>query len=336
MGRFQAVPLDGDRVCCPSETRVRTLLLSDRRFLAHDPGPEHPETPSRLESVLRALDPLPAGAILRQPSREATVEELGRVHAAAYVDHVLGLRGRAGALDHETPVSEGSVDAARLAAGACVELVEAIGEGRAQNGFALVRPPGHHATRDRGMGYCVFNNVAVAAAHALARGTARRVLVVDWDVHHGNGTQDIFYERDDVLFFSVHEDRLFPEGSGLAEERGAGPGAGYTLNVPLSPGAGDEDLRRAFAEVLVPAAERFGPDLVLVSAGFDAHGADAMSGQRVTTEGFAALCAVVCDLAERSAGGRVGLVLEGGYDLASLGESVRACVEVLSRGARVG
>jgi acetoin utilization deacetylase AcuC-like enzyme len=317
------------------EPRVRTLLLTDRRFLAHDPGPEHPETPSRLESVLGALDPLPAGALLRQPSREATLEELRRVHTAAYVDHVLGLRGHAGALDPETPVSEGSVDAALLAAGACVELVEAIGDGRAQNGFALVRPPGHHATSDRGMGYCVFNNVAVAAAHALARG-ARRVLVVDWDVHHGNGTQDIFYERDDVLFFSVHEDRLFPEHSGLGEERGAGPGAGYTLNVPLPPGAGDEDLRRAFADVLVPAAERFGPDLVLVSAGFDAHGADAMSEQRVTTEGFAALCAMICGVAERSAGGRVGLVLEGGYDLASLSASVRACVEVLCRSGGAG
>lgn len=310
---------------------MSTLLLTDPRLLAHDPGPEHPESPSRLASVLRALDPLPAGAVLQRAVREASPAQLRRVHSAAYVDEVLGQRGRAGAIDEETRLSEGSVEAALLAAGACVALVEALLEGRVKNGFALVRPPGHHATSSRGMGYCVFNNVAIAAAHALARG-AGRVLIVDWDVHHGNGTQAIFERRDDVLFFSVHQDRLYPD-SGGSDEVGAGPGAGYTRNVPLPPGAGDDEMKRAFERELAPLAAWFRPDLVLVSAGFDAHVDDPMAAQRVTTEGFAALCATVCSIAAPTAGGRVGLVLEGGYDLASLGASVRACVEILCSSA---
>ncbi|WP_437930539.1 histone deacetylase [Sorangium sp. So ce291] len=310
---------------------MSTLLITDPRLLAHDPGPEHPESPSRLASVLRALDPLPAGAILQRAVREASPAQLRRVHSAAYVDEVLGQRGRAGAIDEETRLSDGSVEAALLAAGACVALVEALLEGRAKNGFALVRPPGHHATSSRGMGYCVFNNVAIAAAHALACG-AGRVLIVDWDVHHGNGTQAIFERRDDVLFFSVHQDRLYPD-SGGSDEVGAGPGAGYTRNVPLPPGAGDDEMKLAFERELAPLAAWFRPDLVLVSAGFDAHVDDPMAAQRVTTEGFAALCATVCSIAEPTAGGRVALVLEGGYDLASLGASVRACVELLCRSA---
>lgn len=311
---------------------MRTLLLSSSRMLAHDPGPEHPESPSRLESVLRALDPLPEGAVLREPAREATRAEILRAHSEAHVDHMLGLRGRPGTLEPETPLSEGSVDAALLAAGASIELVDALLDGRAQNGFALVRPPGHHATRDQGMGYCVFNNVAVAAAHALGRG-ASRVLIIDWDVHHGNGTQDIFYRRDDALFFSVHQDQLYPPGVGGAEERGEGAGEGYTLNVPLAPGAGDEEYREVFARALMPAAERFSPDLVLVSAGFDPHADDPLGAQRVTAAGFAALCGLACDIAEASAGGRIGLWLEGGYDLAALGASARACVELLCQRA---
>lgn len=310
---------------------MRTLLLCSSRMLVHDPGPEHPESPSRLVSVLRALEPLPEGAILRAATREATRADLKRVHSAAHVDRMLALRGRAASLEPETALSEGSVDAALLAAGASIELVDALLDARAPNGFALVRPPGHHATRDQGMGYCVFNNVAVAAAHALGRG-ARRVLIIDWDVHHGNGTQDIFYRRGDVLFFSVHQDRLYPEGGG-SEERGEGPGEGHTLNVPLPPGAGDREYQDVFARVLMPAAARFRPDLVLVSAGFDAHAEDPLSDQRMTTAGFAALCGLACDIADASAGGRIGLLLEGGYELATLGVSARACVEVLCRRA---
>ncbi|AKT39487.1 histone deacetylase family protein [Chondromyces crocatus] len=314
---------------------MRTLLLSSPQLLEHDPGPEHPESASRLVSVLRALEPVPEGAILRDVHRMATTSELERVHTCAYVHSVMQLRGHAGALDPETILSPGSVDAALFAAGACLELVDALWEGRARNGFALVRPPGHHALQDRGMGYCVFNNVAVAAADLMARHGAR-VLIVDWDVHHGNGTQAMFEARDDVLFFSVHQERLFPEDSGGVEESGVGAGAGWTRNVPLPAGAGDGDHADVIERELVPLVERFRPDVVLVSAGFDAHEGDPMSEQRVTTTGFAAMCDRVCDLAEGTARGRVGLVLEGGYDLASLGASARACVEVLCRRARRG
>ncbi|EYF03070.1 histone deacetylase family protein [Chondromyces apiculatus] len=313
---------------------MHTLLVSSSRLLEHDPGPEHPESPSRLRSVLAALTNLPEGAVLRDPGRMATAEELGRVHTGAYLEAVLGQRGRACALDEETILSEGSVEAALLAAGACLALVDALCDGSARNGFALVRPPGHHATAARAMGYCIFNNVAAAAAHAIVRGV-KRVLVVDWDVHHGNGTQEIFEARDDVLFFSVHQERLFPGGGGV-DERGTGPGAGLTRNVPLAPGADDEVYAAVLTRELAPLVAGFEPEMVLVSAGFDAHADDPMSEQQVSTAGFAALCDTVCALAQRSAGGRVGLVLEGGYDLASLGASVRACVEVLCRRSREG
>jgi acetoin utilization deacetylase AcuC-like enzyme len=312
----------------PPLPKIRTLLLSDERFLQHDPGPEHPETPSRLQSIMRALTPLPLGVVLRRPFRKATFEELLRVHTAAYITRVLSLHGKSAALDAETLLSEGSVEAALLAAGASVELIDALRSGEAENGFALVRPPGHHAGADRGMGYCIFNNAAIAAAHALSTGF-QRVLIVDWDVHHGNGTQAIFYPRGDVLFFSIHQDRLYPE-SGDTSERGIAQGLGSSLNVPLPAGAGDGDYLTAFNEVLVPAAESFRPDLVLVSAGFDAHVNDPMSAECVTTDGFGALCGLVLDLARRHARGRLGLFLEGGYDLGSLGAAVRRCVEVLA------
>ncbi|MFO0759616.1 MAG: histone deacetylase [Byssovorax sp.] len=308
--------------------RPKTLVLSDRRCLGHDPGPEHPESPSRLESLLRALDPLPPGADRRDRLREASRAELLRVHAAEYVDRVLGLRGSPGAIDPETVLSAGSVEAALRAAGGCVELVEALLAGEAENGLALVRPPGHHAGVSGGMGYCVFNNLAVAAAHALGCGV-ERILVVDWDVHHGNGTQEIFEEDPRVLFFSIHQSLLFPR-SGAASERGRGRGEGSTLNVPVPPGAGDAEYLAAFADVLAPAARALQPELVLVSAGFDAHEADPMSETRVTTEGFGSLCRAVRAIADHWAGGRLGLVLEGGYDLASLAASARRCVEVLA------
>lgn len=308
--------------------RAPTLLLTDARMAQHLTGPHHPECPSRLAAAVRGTQPLPPGAVLRDRCREATREELIRVHAAAYVDRVLAQRGRAGMIDHETPLSEGSVEAALLAAGGSIELVEALLDGRARNGFALVRPPGHHAESARGMGFCTFNNLAIAAAHALHRGV-NRVLVVDWDVHHGNGTQEIFYRRPELLFISLHQERLFPD-SGGAEEQGEGLGAESTLNCPLPPGTGDGPYLSAWREKLLPRAEAFRPELVLVSAGFDAHARDLMSQLRLSTSTYAALSQEVRLLAERHAQGRLGLFLEGGYDLDSLEASVRACTEVLA------
>ncbi len=296
-----------------------TRLLFDERMAAHDPGRGHPERPDRLRAVRSALEGAAGEWVAPTP---VSREDLLRVHDAAHVDRILALRGRVAGLDPDTAVSPGSVDAALLAAGAAVQAVDAGGRA-----FALVRPPGHHAVPSRAMGFCLFNNVAVAAARALASGR-RRVLVVDWDVHHGNGTQDAFYDRDDVLFFSTHQFPFYP-GTGAAHEQGRGQGEGYTVDVPLPPGLGDGDYAIVFAELLVPIADAFRPDLVLVSAGFDAHRDDPLGGMAVTEEGFAALCGVVRDLADRHAEGRLVLALEGGYDLQGLARSVRACVDVL-------
>lgn len=304
-----------------------TVLLYDPQFLNHNPGPGHPERPERLESVVAGMTPPPAGAVMRAPRRGATEEELCRVHTAAYVSSILALRGKHARLDEDTAVSPGSVDAALLAAGTCVELVHEVLDGKAKNGFALVRPPGHHAEADRAMGFCLFNNVAVAAAAAISRGLSR-VLIIDWDVHHGNGTQAMFYARRDVLFFSTHQFPFYP-GTGSLEERGEGEGEGYTVNVPLSAGLGDGDYMLAFKEVLEPVAEAYKPELVLVSAGFDPHEGDPLANMRVSPDGFAAMCGVVRSIAERWAGGRLVLTLEGGYDLKALGRSARVSAEIL-------
>lgn len=303
------------------------LFLYDPLFIEHDPGPGHPERPERIARVIAAMSPLPGGARLRAPSRPASVEELSRVHTPEYVRSIMALRGQRAELDPDTILSPRSVDAAQLAAGACIELVEEVLAGRALSGFALVRPPGHHAEADRAMGFCIFNNVAVAAAAALAAGL-RRVLIIDWDVHHGNGTQAIFYSRRDVLFFSTHQSPFYPGTGGLGEA-GEGEGEGYTVNVPLSEGLGDGDYKYAFERALVPVADAYKPELVLVSAGFDPHDGDPLAGMRVTPAGFGAMCGVAQDIAERWAGGRLILTLEGGYDLTALAKSARVCAEVL-------
>ncbi len=219
-----------------------------------------------------------------------------------------------------------------LAAGAAVQAVEEVMAGRARNAFALVRPPGHHAEPDRAMGFCLFNNVAIAAQAARQYG-AERVLVLDWDVHHGNGTQACFWERRDVLFQSVHQFPYYP-GTGAPQEVGAGAGEGYTVNCGLPGGCSDADYGALFHELFLPVAESFRPDLVLVSAGFDAHHHDPLGGMMLTERGFAAMCSAARELAERLCGGRLVLALEGGYSLEGLSQSVHACVEVLSGGRR--
>jgi len=299
------------------------FLVGDRRMTAHDPGLGHPESPARLDAVLDALVDKPVEAAL--PAPRAALE---RIHPARYVDALDALRGRQMAVDADTIVSEHSVDAAFLAAGAAIQAVEAVTIGTHRRAFAFTRPPGHHAEPDLPMGFCLLSNVAVAAAHARAALGCERVLVVDWDVHHGNGTQRAFWERDDVLFFSLHQSPFYP-GGGLIEERGHRAGTGHTVNLPLPAGLGDGAYRAAFDDILRPIAQRFRPDLVLVSAGFDAHRDDPLGGMEVSTEGFAALCGVVCDVADEHADGALALVLEGGYDLRALAGSVRGCVDVL-------
>ena len=305
------------------------LLVSDDAMMGHVPGAGHPERPDRLRAVLDKLRDCPVDGARWAAPDPVTRNALERVHHEGYVDSVDALRGHRVALDADTVVSPGTVDAAYLAAGAAIDVATAVVNGDADRAFALVRPPGHHAEADRAMGFCLFNNIAIAAAHACAALGCQRVLIVDWDVHHGNGTQHAFFDRNDVLLFSAHRYPFYP-GTGGFDEVGIGDGAGFTVNVPLPGGFGDPEYLAVFQEVLVPLAATFEPDLVLVSAGFDAHCRDPLGGMAVTDQGFAALCALVRDLADRHASGRLALILEGGYDLAALAGSVHASVEVLA------
>jgi acetoin utilization deacetylase AcuC-like enzyme len=305
------------------------FVFFDDAMLEHDPGPWHPERPDRLEAIVQKLKGSPVAGVRWTAPRPAPREAIERVHAPEYVDLIEGLRGRSANLDPDTSVSPGSVTAAFLAAGAALDATAAVTSGAASSAAALVRPPGHHAEAGRAMGFCLFNNIAIAAAHARADPGCQRVLIVDWDVHHGNGTQHAFADRPDVLYFSTHRYPFYP-GTGAADEVGTGEGAGFTVNVPLGWQCGDAEYAAIFDELLVPIADAYRPDLVLVSAGFDAHRADPLGGMAVTTEGFASLCRRVCAVAERHAGGRVVLLLEGGYDLEALAGSVHACIEVLA------
>ena len=304
-----------------------TALLRSPVFQGHDTG-GHPENPRRLAAIEAELER--AGLLGGRPEvpfGPAPLEALARVHDPRYLALVEEVARSGGAwLDADTMVGPDSWDVARLAAGATVAATEAVLAGRVGRAFCLVRPPGHHATPSHGMGFCLVNSVAVAAAHALAGGLAR-VAIVDWDVHHGNGTQDAFYATDRVLFCSVHQSPLYP-GTGAADERGEGQGAGYTLNVPLRPGGDDRTYARVFAEQIGPAVRAYRPELVFVSAGFDAHAADPLANMRMSEAGFAHLATVVSGLAEELCDGRLVALLEGGYDLPALAGSVAATLRV--------
>lgn len=289
----------------------------------------YPEHPGRLTEILKLLKAQPVPGVRFEKGKVATRKQLGRVHTSQYLEDIFELRGRNAWLDEDTTaVSPGSVKAAEVAAGTAIAAVEAVVAGRCSSAFALVRPPGHHAEPVRARGFCLFNNVAVAAAHAQAALGCKRVLIVDWDAHHGNGTQDIFWADPDVLFFDTHRAAPFYPGSGDMHEIGAGLGQGTTVNVPVPGGAGDTALLEAFRKILVPAAEWYKPDLVLVSAGFDAHRLDL--ALNVTYGGFAALTGIVQEIADRHCNGRLALVLEGGYHTESLAHGVRAVLEVLA------
>lgn len=307
----------------------QVVLLYDQLMLAHDTGQHHPERPDRLCAVRDLLEAASQDGVRWQTPTPATVAQVERVHTADHIERIESFRGRSGRLDADTPLSKDSVAAAFLAAGAATDAVDVVHRNPRDHAFALVRPPGHHAERDRAMGFCLFNNIAIAAAYAVEELGYKRVLVVDWDVHHGNGTHDSFYDRRDVLVFNTHRYPFFP-GTGQAAETGVGNGAGYTVNVPLPPEMGDGDYKCAFETVLEPIADAYEPDLVLVSAGFDSHRLDPLGGMEVTSAGFGGLCTIVQRIADTHADGRLALVLEGGYNLEGLSSSALRCVEALA------
>jgi acetoin utilization deacetylase AcuC-like enzyme len=310
------------------------LLIASQRFADHITPPGHPERVERahvFDAVTKACRAR-GGQVV--PPRAATREALLAVHSAAHCDAMAAIAGEARALDLEgdTFCSPDSYDVALLAAGAvCVGVDHALhGRGPA---LALVRPPGHHAERDRAMGFCLFNNVAVGAAYARTRGLSR-VAIVDIDVHHGNGTQWIFYEDPSVFYLSIHQHPFYP-GTGAANETGRGAGAGTTLNLPLEAGATDADYDRLFREAINPALAEFAPEMLFVSAGFDAHARDPLAGMRVTTAGYRRMLDYLWTTASAVAGGRLVAVTEGGYDLQALEECLTETVDVLSAPARM-
>jgi len=302
-----------------------------RHHLVGDTG--HPERPERLTAILGGLEK--AGLLnrlTRIPARPATDEELALAHDRAYVDLVkrelANVQGVSELSTGDTDVTRESLAAARAAVGGVLNAADAVASGRMKNAFCAVRPPGHHATRNRGMGFCIFNNVAIAARYLQKVHGIRRVLIVDFDYHHGNGTQDIFYDDDSVFYFSTHHYGAYP-GTGSAAETGAGKAAGTKLNVPLPPGASDAQILAAFEQQLVPAARRFKPDFILVSAGFDGMRNDVLGRFDITPAGYTAITRVIVRLADELCQGRIVSVLEGGYRLDGLAESVAAHVKVL-------
>ena len=309
----------------------KTGIVKDDRYLNHKTGSFHPESHQRLEAIYDMLEePDVTGVFQEVRARRAERDELLLIHSPAYVDRVAATEGKEhSSLDPDTSTSPGSYEAALFAAGGLCQAISDVISGELDNAFALVRPPGHHAEKDRAMGFCLFNNVAIGAKYAQEFHNLKRILVVDWDLHHGNGTQHSFEDDDSILYFSTHQYPYYP-GTGAFEQTGTGKGEGFTVNVPLSTGHGDGEYLYVFEKILKPIALEFNPDLILVSAGFDIYKDDPLGGMLVTPNGFAGLTRSVVNIANECCNGKVVATLEGGYNLDGLRDSVKTVLKELS------
>lgn len=311
----------------------KTGIVRSDLFIEHDPGRYHPESPARLTAIYEALDRsgLPLVSVRAQ---EAKSNDIKRIHTSRYFELVAGTEGLHVQLDPDTTASPRSFEAAMHAAGGLIALTSEVLSGRLDNGFALLRPPGHHAEANRSMGFCLFNNIAIAAAWARSQGL-ERIAIVDWDLHHGNATQHSFEEDDHLLYISTHLYPYFP-GTGSLDETGSGKGRGYTINLPMGPGQDDQIYTAIFQLLVLPVLGEFEPELILVSAGFDTHRQDPMRGMAVSEEGYAAMTRLLMLAADELCGGRLVLCLEGGYNIQAEARSVICVLETLTQASAFG
>lgn len=309
---------------------MKTGIVKDWRYAEHTMGDHHPESPQRIQAIYEMLEEEKGFASFPViPPRPAKPEEVALIHTREYIGRIRETAGRERVyLDPDTSTSPRSYEVALLAVGGLLEAADGIMEGKIQNGFALVRPPGHHAEAAQAGGFCIFNNIAVAAQYLINKWNLRRILIVDWDLHHGNGTQNSFYSRRELLYFSTHQFPHYP-GTGHWSEVGHGEGEGFTVNVPLAAGKADADFLFIFRELLRPIAGSFQPEFILVSAGFDIFAGDPLGGMEVSVAGFGALAAELRDLAHQTARDRILFTLEGGYNLSGLKDGVKSVLLAL-------
>lgn len=302
---------------------MKTGIVKDMRYTEHDMGAFHVENPQRIEAIYRMIEKEISFPLVEIKPDAASEKDIQLIHTPSYLKHIKDTSGKTSVvLDPDTSTSARSYETALLAVGGVLKTADLIMEGKIQNGFALVRPPGHHAEASQAMGFCLFNNIAIGAEYLIRNYGLKRILIVDWDLHHGNGTQHSFYTRDDILYFSTHQYPHYP-GTGHWSETGAGKGKGFTVNVPLSSGKTDEDYFIIYKKILSPIASAYNPEFILVSAGFDIYYADPLGGMQVSGEGFGCLTSELLRLAQEACQGRILFSLEGGYDLRGLQEGVK-------------
>jgi acetoin utilization deacetylase AcuC-like enzyme len=309
---------------------LRTGIVVDERYQDHYTGRNHPERPARINTLLSLVQEYQRPGLKHFAPRTATPEEIALIHDPAHVGRVAATaKQNYFAFDADTPVSSHSYATALLATGGLLTLLEAIMTRDVDNGFALVRPPGHHAERNRAMGFCLFNSAAIGAQYLREKFGLKRILLMDWDLHHGNGSQHSFYDDPGILYVSTHQYPYYP-GTGAAEEAGQGQGEGYTVNLPIPAGWGDVEYQELFQTLIDPICRQFDPEFVLISAGFDAHTRDPLGGMELTEEGFGTMARVLLRIARDHAQGRCAAILEGGYDLEGLQKSTRRVLDEMS------